>query len=231
MQFVQSSFVALAAVTLASQANAAFFSFVNSDTEFASQFGGIEELFVAEVRNVTSNTQRLNADWELGFGPDTQNPSQFEQRNLPAWSTGEYNFTLTNSADIDTMSFRFTGNGSDETITQLISTADLDQIFIRVAGLDANNTARVTGVSITTSEGAFGFASTPAIFSGATYIGIDSDVLDGDFTLTGSAFFTFNANTVGSRPSIQIKGLVPTPGAASLAAIAGLAAIRRRRSV
>ncbi|MEM1165621.1 MAG: choice-of-anchor W domain-containing protein [Planctomycetota bacterium] len=202
---------------------------VTLDSDAAFLALGADELFVAEARNVTSKTSKINADWELGLGPTTQQAGAFDQKNTVWVDEAEYDFTLTVGAG-GALDWEIVGGGSTITLSDSADVTDLGSVFIRVAGLNDENTASLFDLNLD------GTAITDTVIGqsgGANYIVLfGADIEDG-FTLTGTFQWDFGENNPGSRPSIQIKGAtgnpIPTPGALALAALAGGLGIRRKR--
>lgn len=185
----------------------------------------LDEVLTAEGRIGTNGAN--GGDFEFDLGPSTAAPAQTAQYT---WNTNQLvDFSLNyNPITGDTL---FSTPAGDLEYT-VPGGGPLVALAIRVRA-----TTQRPGISVVLSDilvdgAAYGTtltASNPG--DGVNNLLIEGSELADGFTLSGKALMVFDPSNPPQRSNLafQIKGFVPTPGAAGLLAIGALAAGRRRR--
>ena len=191
-----------------------------------------ERDYSAQIRHAVSD----RADFELGIGP---NSGSYAGQSQATWINGDNDFSI--SYDVGTTTASITLNGNTASWNAAGATNSLflhliarnnrgDWITLELTDLMFNGSSIDTG-----AFGSFLKASdkpgtdAPSNF---TYLRIDDPAIaTSSWTVSG----TFNATWQGNAPTRSNARLdasfsqIPTPGAAGALALAGVAAIRRRR--
>lgn len=213
--------IALAGAVAALSATAANAGFIytqlNSDAEFLAL--GLDSTFEAQGR-LANNAN--NGDQEFDLGPTTAAPATQAQYT---WASGQpVPFSLSYDAMTGDVSFETPAG----TLSYTATGAPTYGLAIRTRAEDGSTLLSDLELNGTTIFVDVFSSGGPA---DVDYLLINEGVGSlASFTLTGDITLTFDEldPPSGSRIAFQIKGVVPTPGAAALAGVVGLAALRRR---
>lgn len=207
-------------VALAGSAHGAITtSFIPDDASFAAL--GLSEVFEAQGRIGNAAT---NGTQEADLGPSTSAPVATAQF---AWGSNQpVDFTL--SYDIGTNLVTWTIFGQ---AMQYVAAEDPIELAIRVRA-----TTQRDNIAVHLSDMDINGFSIPSISAmnpgdGVEYLRIQGSSLQSGFTLTGRATMVFDQGNppTNSNLAFQIKGVVPAPGACTVAAMGLMTLARRRR--
>lgn len=210
---------------IASSAASAAITTTNLDTDAdftALLNSGVTELWAAQGR---IGNAAGNGDQEFDLGFTTNAPA--DQRQF-AWGDGQFvDFAVSYDAGTDELTFEAAGLSA----MTLANAGAATDIYIRVRA-----TSQRADLDISLERMMINGTGIPTLTTNNTTLdGVEYLVISGlggdDFTLSGLVGLGFDQGNPpsGSNLAFQIKGAVPTPGAAALASVAGLAAVRRRR--
>lgn len=194
----------------------------------ALTLSGTLERAVAEGR-IGNNAP--NGTWEQAIWQFGGVGSPVAQAQQPAFSGAARDWSFSWNG-VDTATYDFGGT----TLSYTAVTGAFTDIFIRVRGT-GTSTAALTNMLLdlpgVVDDTLIGNLSSP-LAGGEDYIRISSTMGDlPAFTLSGASLFSWTGGVpTNSALAYQVKftNVVPTPGAAALMALAGLAGFRRRRN-
>jgi hypothetical protein len=195
------------------------------------------EVFVAQAR---IGNRATNGDYEIGLHVRQPNPAVFPTNTPPVGDAAERQFAWGNGTATafslsrigDTVSFAL-GNYSESWTNDAVS--DVNALSFRARATSTHSATLTDLVFTATGPGRTlrGFSATGSTGPDLALFG----AVTGNFTLTGKVTFTWTGSPNGSALAMQIKALegfaVPEPSAAALllAAVAGMAGLRRARRV
>lgn len=214
------AFAVVGVLACAGAANASVMT-MNVADDAAFNALGLTTLFEAQGRIGNAAT---NGTQEADLGPTTSAPVDQAQF---AWVTNQpVSFTLTYDTATNLVSWTIFGETMEYTAAD-----DATQLAIRMRATTQRDNISVTLAEMMLDGHAIPSVSAANPGDGVEYLVIKGAEVANGFTLTGRANLIFDQGNppTNSNLAFQIKGVVPAPGAAALAAMGLLAGTRRRR--